>query len=125
MKRSDGVILVIDDDRTTCRILTAMLQRLGFKTVAGECCAEARELFEVEAPALIFLDIELGDDDGTDFCAWVRSQENGKEIPIIMGSSHNEREYVERSIKAGANDFLVKPYHPLSVKERLEKYLGE
>jgi len=125
MSEPDQVILIVDDDKTTCLTLGAILKRMGHKTAAGGTCSEARELFEADRPKLIFLDIELGQEDGTKFCEWVRAQEEGKDVPIIMGTSHNEREYIVGSIAAGANDFIIKPYNPLQIKERVEKHLGK
>ena len=47
----------------------------------------------------------------------------GADIPIVMGTSHNEREFVLRAVNAGADDFVIKPFQALTIKERLEKHL--
>lgn len=125
MTDSQNTILVVDDDDFVCRFVGAMVKRLGFEVATAVDCAKAKEQFEAHIPILIFLDIELGEEDGTEFCSWVRQQGNGNKIPVVMGSSHNEREYIVRSIKAGANDFIVKPYHALAVKKRIIKHLGK
>ena len=123
MDNSDRKILIVDDERVARRILGAMIQRLGYSTIEADGCESARESFTEELLALIFLDIEMGEESGLEFCSWVREQESGADIPIVMGTSHNEREFVLRAVNAGADDFVIKPFQALTIKERLEKHL--
>lgn len=127
MKKNGDSILIVEDEKVTRRILASMLARQGYDVAEAESCAQAREAYTLRVPVLIFLDIELEgtEGNGLDFSSWVREQETGKHIPIVVGTSHSEKEYVQKAVAAGANDFLVKPYKVLSVKERLAKYLGK
>lgn len=118
-------ILIVEDETVSRRILAAMVKRQGFEPIEADSCEQGRKLYEKRLPSLIFLDIDLMDGSGIDYCKWVRDREDGEKVPIIMGTAHNEREYIARSIKAGANDFVIKPFKALAIKERLDKYLGQ
>ena len=103
--------------RTLCR----MLERIECKGVEAESIEQAQELYDASSPDLIVLDIQLRDGDGLAQCtAW---REAGVTVPIVICSSHNERETVHRAIKAGATDFIIKPFQTHDVKERIAGHL--
>lgn len=103
--------------RTLCR----MLERLGCRGYEADSIEAAKEKFAAIEPVLVMLDLQLKDGDGLELCKHLRSM--GATVPIVICSSHNEREIVTAAIEAGATDFIIKPFQAPTVRERLARHL--
>ena len=121
MKKYAYTVLVVEDEPMTRRTLCRMLERIDCRGVEAESIEQAQEKFNAETTDLIVLDIQLRDSDGISQCAAWR--EAGVTVPIVICSSHNERQTVEEAIKAGATDFIIKPFQTNDVKERIARHL--
>jgi PAS domain S-box-containing protein len=105
----DLLILVVDDSATQRLAVGAMLESAGYQVVAAEDGAQALVLLKERAPALIILDVIMPDMDGFSLCAHIRDLPDGKNIPILMITAHDEEKIVEQAFEAGADDFIRKP----------------
>jgi pilus assembly protein CpaE len=118
-------ILVVDDEANVQRLLQYTLKQAGYSVVVAGDGPEAIRLWSSESPALILLDVGLPKLDGYGVAEKIRAEEKGGEhIPIIMLTSEKEVEQKVRGLRAGADDFLVKPFHQAELLARMKSLLS-
>ena len=118
-------ILVVDDDANVQRLLQYTLKQEGYDVVIAADGAEGFRLWGAEAPDLILLDVMLPKLDGYQVAAKIRSEEGGSShVPIIMLTAEREVEQKVRGLRAGADDYLIKPFHPAELLARIKSLLA-
>ena len=118
-------ILVIDDDPNVQRLLTYTLKQEGYEVLVASDGAEGFRLWGAETPALILLDIMLPKVDGYQVATKIRTEEgSGAHVPIIMLTAEREVEQKVKGLRAGADDYLIKPFHPAELLARIKSLLA-
>ncbi len=118
-------ILVVDDDPNVQRLLQYTLKQEGYDVVVAGDGADGFRLWGAEGPALILLDVTLPKLDGYQVAAKIRSEEGeGRHVPIIMLTSDGGVEQRVRGLRAGADDYLIKPFHPAELVARIRSLLA-
>jgi DNA-binding response OmpR family regulator len=118
-------ILVVDDDTNVQRLLQYTLKQEGYDVVIAGDGAEGFRLWGTEAPDLILLDVQLPKLDGYQVASKIRSEESGSgHVPIIMLTAEREVEQKVRGLRAGADDYLIKPFHPAELLARIKSLLA-
>ena len=118
-------ILVVDDDANVQRLLQYTLKQEGYDVVVASDGAEGFRLWGAEAPDLILLDVMLPKLDGYQVAAKIRSEEgSASHVPIIMLTAEREVEQKVRGLRAGADDYLIKPFHPAELLARIKSLLA-
>ena len=118
-------ILVVDDDPNVQRLLQYTLKQEGYDVVIAGDGAEGFRLWGAEIPDLILLDVMLPKLDGYQVAAKIRSEEGGSaHVPIIMLTAEREVEQKVRGLRAGADDYLIKPFHPAELLARIKSLLA-
>jgi pilus assembly protein CpaE len=118
-------ILVVDDDPNVQRLLSYTLKQEGYDVVVAADGAEGFKLWDQELPALILLDVMLPKLDGYQVAAKIRAEEgSSSHVPIIMLTAEAEVEQKIRGLRAGADDYLVKPFHPAELLARIKSLLA-
>jgi len=120
-----GKILVVDDSSTMRRIIVNTLSRLGFKdTIQAADGVEAWEVYQANKNDIdaIITDWNMPNMNGLEFVIKVR--EVDKKTPIIMVTTEGGKKEVITALKAGVNNYIVKPFTPQVLKEKLEAVLG-
>src|SRR5262249_43264470 len=106
-------ILVVDDDPNVQRLLQYTLKQEGYEVVVAGDGAEGFRLWGAESPDLILLDVMLPKLDGYQVATKIRTEEGASgHVPIIMLTAEREVEQKVRGLRAGADDYLIKPFHP-------------
>jgi len=112
-------ILVVDDEKDTVEMITALLESEGYQVLSALSGDEAMRILEMEGPKipeletpvdLILLDILLGDADGRDICLKIKEDEKFKFIPIIILTVRTSLQDKINSLNLGADDYLTKPF---------------
>jgi pilus assembly protein CpaE len=117
-------ILVVDDDLNIQRLLTYTLRQEGYEVILASDGTEGLRMWESEAPALVLLNVALPRLDGYQVATRIRQQEgSGAHVPIIMLTGEREIEQKVRGLRAGADDYLVKPFHPAELVARIRSLL--
>ena len=118
-------ILVVDDEANVQRLLQYTLKQAGYTvTIAGDG-QEALRLWGAESPELILLDVSLPKLDGYAVAERIRAEEGGRaHVPIIMLTAEKEVEQKVRGLRAGADDYLVKPFHQAELLARMRSLLA-
>lgn len=117
-------ILVVDDEPRNVRILQIHLNSQGYAVCTAEDGVEALDALEKEEPDLILLDINMPKMDGFEVVKRVRADKATEFIPIVMITAlRDTRENRIKSIEAGADDFIEKPFDSLEVLARVRSLL--
>jgi pilus assembly protein CpaE len=118
-------ILVVDDDPNVQRLLQYTLKQEGYEVVIAADGAEGFRLWGAEAPDLILLDVMLPKLDGYQVATKIRTEEGATgHVPIIMLTAEREVEQKVRGLRAGADDYLIKPFHPAELMARIKSLLA-
>lgn len=120
-----GHILFIEDDRTQAKVTLAMLEEIGLTAEHFTNAEEGFVAYEKNNYDLVLLDIILeGKKDGIDFIEDIRSRQDEKMfIPILaISASLNDSQRIH-ALKAGANDFISKPFIQAELAARLKNML--
>ena len=118
-------ILVVDDDPNVQRLLQNTLKQEGYDVVIAADGAEGFRLYGTESPDQVLLDVMLPKLDGYQVAEKIRAEEGGsRHVPIIMLTAEREVEQKVRGLRAGADDYLIKPFHPAELLARIKSLLA-
>jgi len=109
-------LLLVDDEPSLREPLAEYLARQGFVVRQAEDAAKARSALLEETPDLVLLDIMMPGEDGLSLCRYLAEAKN---LPVIMLTTRAQRSYVHEALRAGANEFLLKPTSPKALCDRL------
>jgi DNA-binding response OmpR family regulator len=110
-------VLVVDDSPELLSVVRRGLQRRGYEVVVAETAHAARALLARERPDVMILDLLLPDEDGIDVCLDVREEHD---LPIIMLTARDAVHDRVAGLRAGADDYLVKPFALEELVARIE-----
>jgi len=117
-------VLVVDDSTVMRKVLIGALSRIGITDV--EQASDGNKAVDACASqdfALILMDWNLSNMSGIDALRAIRAA--GRTMPIIMVTTESEKSRVVEALKAGANDYIIKPFKPhiimAKIKDTLEK----
>ena len=116
--------LVIDDSATMRRIVINSLQRIGFSdTVEAGDGMEALERFDGSF-GFIITDWDMPKMSGVDFTRALRAHPDGSSVPVLMITTRSAREDILAAVEAGVNNYIVKPFTPQVLKEKIDQLLA-
>ena len=102
-------VLIVDDDKTTRLMTRVTVEQAGFSVSEASSGEEALELFYRRKHDAILLDVNLPGIDGFTTCKEIRYCSHGRHTPIIMVTSVDDLESIDKAFQYGATDFIVKP----------------
>lgn len=116
--------LVVDDSATMRRIVVNSLNRIGFADCveAGDG-TEALDLFNASVDFVI-TDWNMPTMSGLEFVKALRSRDDGTRVPILMVTTRSVREDIVQAAQAGVNNYVVKPFTPQVLKEKIDGVMG-
>ena len=117
-------ILIVDDDSTLRAALERYLKDRGFAVRCAASGKEGLESFTQDPPDLIVSDVVMPEMDGYELCGRVRESEVGQLIPFIFLSGRCDLEDRIQGHSIGADDYLVKPFHPRELIAKIEAQLA-
>jgi FixJ family two-component response regulator len=107
MSSSDSIVFVVDSDPLVREALYALLTSRGLSTLTFASAADYLGFLRPAAPACLILDVELPDSNGLELQSRIA---NAGHPPIVLTTRHGDIRSSVRAIKAGAIDFLTKPF---------------
>lgn len=117
-------ILVIDDEKTI-RVLLENYLKKNYDVITKSDGEEGLNwMQEGNFPDLIVVDVQMPNLDGYEFIKNVRASGYFKEIPMIMLSGIESSAEKVKTLKMGANDYMVKPFNPEELEVRIELHLA-
>ena len=105
------LVLVIDDDVGIRDLARHVLTAQGFLMISAESGAAGIRLFREQKPDIVMLDVMMVEQNGFDVCMDLRRLPEGKHTPILMITSLDDVESIDRAYQAGATDFVTKPFN--------------
>jgi two-component system, chemotaxis family, chemotaxis protein CheY len=116
--------LVVDDSVTMRRILVNSLQRIGFTDCveAGDG-REALEKFD-STISFVITDWNMPIMSGIELARELRAHANGTTVPILMVTARSVREDIATAVDAGVNHYIVKPFTPRVLKEKIDQMMS-
>jgi two-component system chemotaxis response regulator CheY len=121
----DHVIITVDDSSTMRRIIKNTLTKLGFSNVleAGNG-VEGLDVLAKNEVDLIITDWNMPEMDGLTFVKTLRAKDEYKETPILMVTTEAAKEDILTALRSGVNNYVVKPFTPDTLQEKVNKLLG-
>ena len=105
---SSPVVIIVDDEAAVREALDSLFRSIGLRTMLFAAPAELLQASIPDAPGCIVLDVRLPDISGLDFQCQLAA--SGIELPIVFMTGHGDIPMSVRAMKAGAVDFLPKPF---------------
>ena len=119
-----GKILVVDDEVYILHILDFSLGAEGFEVITANNGELAVEKAKQEQPDLIVLDIMMPVLDGYETLRQLKRQQDTKDIPVILLTAKGRDVDKRLGFEVGATDYIVKPFSPSRLIERIEEIIG-
>ena len=113
-------VLVIDDEPQLLRYVQRTLDDAGFKTITTLDPEEGARLVETEDPDMVLLDVQLP---GTDGFEMLRRFREFSGVPVMFLTAQTDSELAARALRAGADDYVTKPFSPTELLARIEAAL--
>jgi len=117
-------ILTVDDFPTMRRIVKTLLRQLGYTNVSeAEDGQAALTKLKQEKFDLVLLDWNMPRMTGLELLKAIRSDDELRSLPVVMITAEGRKEDVLAAVKAGVNNFIVKPFTAGTLEEKLNKVL--
>lgn len=123
-KVSRPQLLVVDDDEFMRRLLTQLLTAARYDVHSVDSGQEARQFLMFNRPDLILMDLKLPDADGNELTRELKGGPLAMNIPVIMLTGQTEKQVIVESRKAGAVDFVAKPFNRDILLKKVAQHLG-
>ena len=121
MKTESIEIVVIEDEEDILELVEYHLQKSGYETMGFLSTKNVEQFLVEERPALMIVDRNLPDVEGSEFIA--RLRKNGCNIPVIFLTAKDEESDLEEGFERGGDDYITKPFRPKELVLRVEALL--
>ena len=122
---ADLKILAVDDSPTMRRIIINTLKRAGYNDVVEATDGkDAIAKLKVEQITFVITDWNMPEMDGLEFVNTVRASAEFKGLPILMVTTRSVKDDIVEALKAGVNNYIVKPFTPETLKQKIEQILA-
>ncbi len=116
-------ILVVDDDKTTRKLLSLYLKAKGYEVVTAENGLDAMEKLGTENINLVVTDMNMPYMDGIELTKNLRADDNWKDLPILMVTTEADDDERKKAYETGVDDYLVKPANAEQISDSIKKIL--
>ncbi len=121
---ADHKFLVVDDSLTMRRIVVNALKTLGYEQVVeAQDGKDAVAKLMTESPTFVITDWNMPEMNGLDLTKWIRANGQFESIPILMITTRGNKDDVIEAMKARVNNYIVKPFTPQGLKEKIDQIL--
>jgi len=119
-----ATVLVADDDADILRVLEINLRLEGYEVVTARDGPDALAKAVAVRPDLVLLDVQMPGIDGYAICAQLRAEASLAAVPVLMVTANYGLAAVEAARRAGADDVLIKPFHPAALLGKAKAMLS-
>lgn len=117
-------ILIAEDSKTQAEILRHLLDKAGYQVRVAYNGKEALEAVQKEAPTLILTDVIMPEMNGYELCSLLKADPATRNIPVILVTQLFDPRDVLSGLECGADNFIIKPYEPKYLLDRIEVILA-
>ena len=119
-------VLLIEDDLDTLEMYRTRLEKDGYEVSVATDGEQGLSLATELNPDIVFLDIRLPKLDGLEVLQRLRDQKSTAAVPVVILSNYGEQELIDRGLKLGALEFLVKAHtSPVELSGGIDEWLKE
>lgn len=118
-------ILLADDELRLRKVVVLHLKKNGFTVAEASNGQKALDILEEFEPDVIILDIMMPEKDGIETCKEIRAMKKYKDTPIILLTAKSGAEDIDVGLKAGANEYVTKPFSPKVLIEKINSLIKE
>lgn len=118
-------ILIAEDEPDIRDLITFTLRFAGHEVIPTANGEEAYKMAIKELPDLILLDVRMPRMTGYEACEQLKSDANTQNIPVVFLSAKGQESEVKTGIEAGAEEYILKPFSPDQLTERIKKILAK
>ena len=116
-------ILLVEDEKNILEIYEKKLELAGYDVIKASTGAEGLSLAQLEKPKIILLDILMPEADGYQMLQGIKKNETTKNITVIIFSNLSQKEEIEKGLKLGAKDYIIKTsVTPAEMVEKVNEY---
>ncbi len=115
-------ILIVEDDRHIVALVRYILEKDGYDVAVARDGVEGLEVARQFTPDLVVLDLNMPRMDGVEMCRRLKEEQDPV---VIFLTVHTERAAVARGYRAGANDYMVKPFELEDLMTRIKLLLAK
>ncbi len=117
-------ILIVEDDKTSSRIIELTLKRYGYSYYVTENGHSALSRLSASPEILLVIsDIMMPDMDGLEMLQRMKSAREFQKIPVIMSTTRADVDTVKQAVKLGCRDYVIKPVNPLQLMKKIERIM--
>jgi DNA-binding LytR/AlgR family response regulator len=116
-------ILIVDDDPGLRKSLGTFLTAGGYDTQAEEDGVAVARTLEKWKPDLVVLDLKMPNKDGWEVISEIRADPRTEDLPVIFLTGVTDDDSKVLGFRSGADDYIVKPFHPLELMARIDRML--
>lgn len=117
-------VLIAEDDPDICALVTFKLKHSGFDVRAVGDGIAALEAIRERRPDLLLLDVMMPEMSGLEVCRVLRGSPDTAKLPIIFLTARAQESDVRNGIAAGGDDYIVKPFSPRELMNRVQAILA-
>ncbi len=121
---SGARLLLIQKEPVLAELASFRLELLGYQIDVVETGGEAMAFIAKTMPDMVIVDTTLPDVDGIEWIARMRTEYTPEQLPVLVFSLDPSLETVERAYHAGAQDYLITPFDPTIMEEKIETLLA-
>ena len=124
LESSVSRILLVQSEPVLAELTRFRLELLGYQIESATSGGDATSAIQKLPPSLVIVDTALPDGDGIEWIAQLRAEFSPEQLPVIVFSLDPSLETVERAFHAGTNDYLITPFDPTVMEEKIEMLLA-
>lgn len=113
-------VLIVDDEEHIRELIALYLQQAGFSVMEAADGLQALEILDREKVDMVILDIMMPNVDGWQLCRRIREE---SALPVLMLTALGETPQKVKGLQLGADDYVVKPFHPAELVARVKALL--
>ena len=123
-KPPTGRVLVVDDQPSNLRIISALLSRQGYSVHTAESGEDALQRLQQQPTDLMLLDMMMPGMDGFELLQQVRQNPAWSGLPVVFLTAAHDRDLLLRAFDSGAVDYVTKPFMPEELLARVQAHIG-
>jgi DNA-binding response OmpR family regulator len=118
-------ILIAEDEPDIRELVAFMLRFAGYEVMAASNGEEAVQVATRDVPDLVLMDVRMPRMTGYDACRLMKSNPNLRDVPVVFLSAKGQESEIQSGLEAGAEEYLLKPFSPDELTNRVRSILSK